>query len=50
MRVVISTGFVGSGGTNGTNGTGGLGNAAFPVKHLMIQPKMATTTVTGWNL
>ena len=41
MRVVMSTGASGSGGTAATSGIGGLGNAAFPVMHLMTQPRMA---------
>ena len=47
MRVVMSTGNVGSGGTGGASGTGGLGNAALPVMHLMIQAMIDTTMDAG---
>src|SRR5665213_83657 len=47
MRVVMSTGASGSGGTAATSGIGGCGNAAFPVMHLMTQPRMDRTMAAG---
>jgi ABC-type methionine transport system permease subunit len=50
LRVVMSTGTVGSGGTGGTIGTGGLGNAVLPVMHEMFHPMKADAICTGTDL
>lgn len=47
MRVVMSTGAVGSGGTDGTSGMGGLLNTVLPVRQVTIHPAKGGIASTG---